>query len=47
MIKGLNLAFLYIKVKNNTVKLELDEDDQTFMKLKGEIAGPPETPFEG
>ena len=43
--KSLTLAFLYIKAQNSTIKLELVGD--SFTRLKGEIAGPPDTPFEG
>ena len=35
----------FLQAQKNNIKLELVDD--TYTKLRGEIAGPPDTPYEG
>lgn len=41
-----NIYFLFIfKTSKNQIKVDLV--DENFTELRGEIAGPPDTPYEG
>jgi len=45
IIVGLNAAVVHVQVAKCHIKLELKND--SFTELRGEIAGPPDTPYEG
>lgn len=37
--------FLHVQTSKNQIKVDLV--DENFTELRGEIAGPPDTPYEG